>query len=1079
MKEVPVSFQNKERIAPVPTAPDRDFSADQNGATPFTEDEHRERLEALREWVREHFEEQYPKLHVNDFFSECERLGLMPIRKMEGIRGEEHDQKRILEEALSRRAISVEALRKQMTPRPKPRMERGAASVFFEELITFTIAKEQSGSDSLEQFGSNIESTISRTLGGTWKNSGLTISEEILLSTRSAESSLLRKHLFPSLAYEATARLGEAEEREVTFIATSLAREVPGAALSLIRTFPALAEAVAFDENKQQSLDHIDTILRTMAESDIAVVRFAALHVADSLAPTAEARRAYRPIERVKEMVMTPEKKRGTDRLTRTILGNISGTDDDSTVARIASDAIAFRDPDSSVRTACIIPAETLDRLEGIDSGRDWKSIGIIRKTLESDRRGRLTRKETGRVISDLAKYLFDDGALADTERLSQAFSSISGALTRPEWKVFLDDTARIRDCHAMIRKERGRVDDRYDTEEKLRRKDVFAQVIAEAETKLSRHQDIPNSATELAGKLRESLTTDDIESGIEYLEQWMEETKNVDDSFRRTVSEKLRSFWKANADSIKAEFRDKQEAEAAVRTSFDIADIEKREKATLGRLAEETSGFRNDALAYVQACMDQAKSEKALLLVKPESYETLLSRPELTPFRKPNADDIKLLQNLHAPEGADLLGMDFTRLPLRAQIHFLSFRGKEQTADAERFRLALGKHEDIADDLAYSFLATAESSEYGETILSLAERLDTDTLGPILKKYADITKDTDAVTDYMRTEFPHIPQETLRKASGDIAANLLREGRALLVEFSATAGVDQNGLLCKLERIQVGTELFKEALSTLSQKGEMPDLSEIASIELASIAAEDLTQTEKSEMRDLYDQNYPASKGYSEEFRRHILESLDEAFEKMGVRFYLLKRDGHIDGYIRFEDIGKTEDGRIRKYFGSFNMKTGLQHLKLGNALFDKCFEKEGADAVLEAVADTSLPISAYYLEKRGFIATGVEQVVDRLYFNIRLDPKMNDTLITKRLRVDGAIAEQLRSKGSPRGYIKSERHTRNDMGTVSQDLLKNNWVLTHTLPVPDNSGDVTAVFEHPRPRKDRPVEDRAIATS
>lgn len=1050
--------------------PEHVFSDVQNAEMPPSEDERQERIDALREWAREYFEVQYPRLRVTDFFSECERLGLMRTREATG--DEERDKKRILEEALSGRIVNVEALRKQMTSQPKPSIESGAASVFFEELIDFTITKERDKSDSLERYGANIESVILRTLGGTWKTSGLTISEEILLATRSAESPLLRRHLFPSLAHEAAARLGEAEERDILRIAADFSQEGPGTALSLIRTFSALAESVVFDENKRQSLDHMGVILRAMAESDIAVVHFAALHAVGSLAPTAEARRAYRPIERAKEMVTTPEKKRGTDRLTRTIIRNISDTDDDSTVARVASDAIVFRDRDSSAHAACIVPAELLNHLEAIDSSRDWKSIHIVRKILESDRRGSLTRKETGQVISDLAKYLFDDGALADTEGLSRTFSSLSDALTQTQWKGLLDDTARIRHCYAATWKERDRVDERYAAEEKLRGKDILIQVIDTTETASSGHRDIPDSAIDLARRLREALTTDNIDSGIEYLERWLEETSKIDGSFRKTVSEKLRLFWKTSAEAIQREFLDKQKAEAAVRRRLDISDIEKRREETLGYLAKEASGFRNDALAYVQARIDEAKSKRDLLLVTPESYETLLSLQQLTPFRKPNEENVRLLQNLHAPEGTDLLGIDFSRLPLRAQIHFLSFRGKEKTSDAERFRLALKKHEAIADDLAYSFLATAEGPEYGEIILSLAESLDSEVLGPILKKYVEITKDTDSVADYVRESFPNLGSAEAEQEPIAISKNLLRRGRDLLVDFSKNAHTDSETILRKLDAARTDVILYKTAFRTLHESGSAEDLAEMMKSEIASLPGTELGTEEQDALLAIYDRNYPESDRYPAEFRRKIFDGLREAFGNSDSRFYILRREGKVLGFRRFEKQGISKDGKTIKYAGSFNIDTDYRDAKIGDVFYQVTLEREGKDSIIEAMVDPEVPVSSFYVERYGFVIDGVAEISGKPFLRMRRDVETNASFVTRGADFDEIISDIPDRADEINGRLSSvfvQTVRRAELYTLVRDMTERGFTLTR-LPYDTggrDSGAVIAIFENPSLRK------------
>ncbi|NTW29744.1 MAG: hypothetical protein HGA33_00515 [Candidatus Moranbacteria bacterium] len=1017
MKEVPVPSQSIERIAPVPTAPNRDFSDERNDNISHTEAEHRERIEALREWIQQYLENRFPEYGPDtesDFIEHCRQSGF--------------------EEALS-------ANRPGNATSEADSRNIGIGSIATETFLHEVINTMREHSDDREVMARFQESLSENSRLDHWALENLDDTGFISVYTDYERSAGISEPAietpFPLMRTYFADRFASMNESDLRNLADDLSERSPGERIDIIRFLPV---PISLDEDdfeppknvREEYRKRFRFVLERLADTDIAAIRLSALNrLADQEAYWYKCDEAGGEAFLEYGESLFNEEESSAEFLKKSVIPD-KQLPYHYFAGRVATDAIAFFDGPGFPRYIAHAPSERLDRFESMAPSTDWSAITDLRRELRKMPFNSIT--EIHYVLSEVEKALFEEEMQPDSDSLAREFSKISNALDEPFWKAYFE-----------LKKELDHLlEEDWEQTQTLERNFEAKQDVLKAQIE------------EIARKHKEGQSDG---SGL-----------------AETLPETIHSLLKQDTTDLNEHLSQTFQSRAQ---NKELEETEKHIDALLDIILTRGETFRRDLLTYLDRKLESAEEAEAFIKTHLNSYEKIQKDPTLDPFGVIDPESLRLIQALHSPNAKDLLGMDFSKLPLRAQIHFLSFRGKEKTSDAERFRLALGKHEDISDDLAYSFLATAESPEYGETILSLAERLDTETLGPILQKYAEITKDTDSVTDYMRTEFPHVPQETLYKVSGDIAANLLRDGRALLVEFSTTAGGNQNGLLRRLERVQVGTELFKEALSTLSHNGEMPDLSEIASMELVSIAAEDLTQTEKSEMRDLYDQNYPASKGYSEKFRRHILESLDDAFEKKGVRFYLLKRNGHIDGYIRFEDIGKTEDGRIRKYFGSFNTKTELQHLKLGNALFDKCFEKEGTDAVLEAVADTSLPISAYYLERRGFVATGVEQVVDRLYFNIRLDPKMNDTLITKRLRVDGAIAEQLRSKGSPRGYIKSERHTRNDMGAVSQDRLKNNWVLTHTLPVPGNPGDVTAVFEHPRPQKDRPMNDHAIAAS
>src|SRR3990167_85111 len=250
---------------------------------------------------------------------------------------------------------------------------------------------------------------------------------------------------------------------------------------------------------------------------------------------------------------------------------------------------------------------------------------------------------------------------------------------------------------------------------------------------------------------------------------------------------------------------------------------------------------------------------------------------------------------------------------------------------------------------------------------------------------------------------------------------------------------------------------IFLNAIKTLRENGELRSLSEIKGVEPVSFVGPEVPESLRTEMRALYDKNYPIKKGYSQAFRAALFQGLEEAFRNPGSRFHIVTKDGKLLAYLRFDEIGKTEDGRKKIHFGAFNVDTALQGSRIGETFLEELLKRESQTMVIEASADHMVPVSSHYIEKNGFTASGIEPLADRPLLTIRLDTEQSKRLLSKRF--DGFTRERIKElaeKGeSPREYLSFQKFS-------SPSELKfptGNWLMTRYFQEKD--GSVYAVFE------------------
>lgn len=414
-----------------------------------------------------------------------------------------------------------------------------------------------------------------------------------------------------------------------------------------------------------------------------------------------------------------------------------------------------------------------------------------------------------------------------------------------------------------------------------------------------------------------------------------------------------------------------------------------------------------------------------------------------------------------------DTFGISIAEVPIYIQIQLLDFMKEQDQAKLDSLKTFFqqGASPEIKQNRLIAFLSLEQGGpEMGGAIAHISEQFPAETADAIFRKYAELVNQAEKTATAVALSFN---KDVAAESIVLIRENLLIRAKDLLISFEGRDRHSEKDVFSALDAIRADIELFKSTFQTLYEEGVISDFSEVAGIEFGSRNPEELSEEDKEAMRKMYDENYPESAGYSPEFRATIFRSLEDAFaKKSGARFYILKKDGKLIGYNRFEDLPDTKDGRKRKYVGSFNVAPRYRGSKLGDKMFDDCISNETGDgAIIEAYADPALPISAHYLNENGFVGTEMEMVADRPILKIVRDELRNKQLATKQPTFTDTVAKEINRDGSPRAYITTERTQLSDMPQIASSMLKKGWLLTRIPRDTDGNHDaVIAVFEKAR---------------
>ncbi|NTW13469.1 MAG: hypothetical protein HGA31_00365 [Candidatus Moranbacteria bacterium] len=1003
-----------------------------------TNQESREReLAAVHKWTRGFFEMHYPNFPFgtkNHFLNYCEREGFATT----GIGPRTMDREGASNAMFSGKTLLTREY-SETRGSDKVFVNSDVIISFFEEIIDYVNKKAAGDPDSAKLFCQNMGGAMEN-IRNTWISSNLDIAQEFGIAANAWNTPCLRQALAGPLLSETWDRIEGAGMNEVRDTSDALSALPQSERMNIIRLVPMLSNANE-DEKAVTDLTRRQekylALLTRLADTDIPTVRFAAMRAlaateqdSDPLEEKDVKRSLWDSVLEKDTSPCSPEQEAVSVRLKRTVIPEHSLPYGYSAILPIASDMVAFYDEDYIPQHLARIDSETLSRLIVSESDTDWGAVNRIREFLLEKRV--LTKDRIKESVSGLSKCLFSDESFSDTDTLAKRFFSASGVIAEDRWKDLLDGMSRVQSYEQVLWKNIGNIRERIAMEHAFR--------INEKERRLK--------------ELTETHTPEN----------------------KRLQRELLNRFAADNAADSTRQWQEEDSMRESLKKAMDIGSAKKTVSDILEELRNGRDRLEQDFLVFIESRIEAGTLSGEIHRVSPVSYDDLFKDSAIIPF-EPNGGDlenIRLLQQLHAPDGAELLGMPFDTLPIRSQVHFLLTRIRENDSAAERFRLVLEKHPALKDDIAYSFLVTAEGSEYGETVLTLAESLDTETLGPILKKYAEITKDADAVAEFVRMEFSDLDVTETASVTETITKNLLRRGRELLVEFSKHA--DSDTLLRRLDNISASVELYKKTFRSLYESGKLKNPADMANSEILSLSPEDLSEVDKEWMRNLYRKSYP-EESYSSSFREAIFAGLDKRMENIGpgTRCHILKRNGKNVSFVFFEDTGEAEDGRVEKFGSSFNVEPEYRSDMVGGAFWDTVLASESNGSIITITGDHALPnpVSDFYINKKGFFGIGMRTVGDRPLPLLRRDEQQEKKLLTRKTTVAMSfeLGERIAADTAPHAWSKWVTAEKTDRDGMEQTIIRRTaegFFLSCILTDPKDTtkNNVVLIFEDPDER-------------
>lgn len=334
-------------------------------------------------------------------------------------------------------------------------------------------------------------------------------------------------------------------------------------------------------------------------------------------------------------------------------------------------------------------------------------------------------------------------------------------------------------------------------------------------------------------------------------------------------------------------------------------------------------------------------------------------------------------------------LGFPLVQLSLREQLRFGEWLLSTNEAQGSATLDLVAR---FGPNAARTFLALESDTAHGERILAFARQAKPEVAARVFEAFARIADKIDLSAQelaqhlYQKDKTQPLDAERVRQ-------ELIKRGSRILfdTEKALTEDPSGTGILDELHRYEADTVLFTSLFSS-AFKGKETSFEALRDLETQTCELADLSLDDRARMKQLLDQ----------EWSKKPLEFL---FPETGTfRFFVLRRRGKIEAFMRFEDQSDAS-----RHANFLCVDHSLRGSGVGENVLREAIARAGRNVTLHAEFDAAIPAGSMYIERFGFIGTGIEEE-DRDGSLVEWVRIMRSDSLLKQLPSRSATPEQLR---------------------------------------------------------------------
>ncbi len=362
------------------------------------------------------------------------------------------------------------------------------------------------------------------------------------------------------------------------------------------------------------------------------------------------------------------------------------------------------------------------------------------------------------------------------------------------------------------------------------------------------------------------------------------------------------------------------------------------------------------------------------LVGIKDINLRNFYDSAEEVTTRRPDESDEDFQKRSEAFDFASILkakqevvretGVSLESLTAKEQQAFLSFY-REASEENKNRLFAFVKKNELRGLKA--FLAVEYDITVAEKILQVGELLPASESGIVFEKFNSLVALAEKVESEIQ-EFFFDKNKVGEIRQSRVIGEIMKRAVKLLEDYVADKGRKANKtlveLVMELDKVKEDIILFAAIFKTFASKEKQIDLENIRGLDLSSVDSSQLTEQERQELRAIFMGNRME---ISPEFAEHrAREEFDPVMTESGHKFYMLKKDGAVVSFARFDELS---NGNL--YTGFINTATDVRGMKIGEAFLQEVLKKEASGRAVELKVRTENPATKLY-QRLGFEIVG-----------------------------------------------------------------------------------------------------------
>lgn len=413
-------------------------------------------------------------------------------------------------------------------------------------------------------------------------------------------------------------------------------------------------------------------------------------------------------------------------------------------------------------------------------------------------------------------------------------------------------------------------------------------------------------------------------------------------------LEDKVHKAHKANFEAARQKFEDLMAELAQTEEIQASAEVTDKLDDNLSELGEELRLLIESKLAKIKDLPQLELTTLKELVAELKGEENMKQVTE---------EDVLLFQHVHSGELAGKIegefGFALSDLSLREQYFFLNYLKRVTVAEADtmkRFTSLYGV------DGMRTFLSLERGDEtLGDHIVAFGAH--DEVAGTVFSYYSELLDSAERAENLVRE---------VSDCEGDACTTLAQQVRENILNRA------QKDLETAV-RAHDPSEVSAQIESYVAKAREyVALLQEVDSGTIECITSHELSEVDKQDMASLQQANYHRlyPNPEDEEFKETVFASLQKSFTKPNTEFNVLRHEGKIICFNRFETRTNTS-GKEVTHLGSFNANpaySGVGEIMLNNTIQERLADGRP----MTAQCDPEQSIAKKYIEN-GFVATAV----------------------------------------------------------------------------------------------------------